>query len=269
MFSLLYETCRLLLSHFLHCFVYALPAQAALALCFYLLKSNAPMGLVFACAVVFFLLNTLYIYSGTQQLLKRKPGVVDFIGAMHWRRTHFDFFLYIAIGMIALSALAVYFIDAVGYVQEEVKRLTDLQSEAEHSGEWSAANSYTVILAGSKFLSYTLLILILLIWMRICRVGIRIAAYVEGYYLRSEEALLLTGQNTLAPLACSFVLIVTVTGYTNFLARQVPHETFLWMLPLLWAGGYFLTVTAHLALWVNVYRVYVKMTGYHMGRINP
>lgn len=267
MFTLLIGTCGLTVRHFLHCLFYSAPAQAFLALALYLLfRGDSDLSHILAAVAAFLASNTLFTYSAARQLFKHKPGHVLLEGIFRWRREHNDFFIFITLGIIVLSILSVYFIDAVDFLLENLYLLKEKQAESPGRAG-VAAGSYSALALGSRVSATALMIAVLLMWRYVCCIGIRIPAYIDGYYLRAEEAMDLTRASQLAMMLISFFCIISVTTFADIIIADVPPNLLREAVPLIWAFGYYIVVLMHLALWVSFYNMHVKRTSYHMARL--
>ena len=271
MFALLIHTFELLLKHILSCFIYSLPSQLIFAIIFYLLLSGTEVATVTVAVFgfLFLIVNTLFFYAAVQQMLAA-PGHnrIDFVKVLRWRQhIHTDFFLFITIGMMILSLLSLYFIDAVNYMFNlpDVFNQQRQENQSETAVYSMAYSGYTTLIFGSRIVAFVLLVIIINIWAYICRVGIRIPAYVEGYYLRSQEAAQLQRGSVLDAMATSFICIIAVTWLADFLISDAPQAG-RWFELLVWTLSYFFIIVIHLAMWVYMYQKNVKKAGYHMTR---
>lgn len=269
--SLLFNTCSLLITHFMHCMAYAAPALTLLFAMLYTIHNDYQTVYVVVAALLFIIANTLFIYAASEQMLKQNAGSVDIMRALVWRQRHNDFFVFISLGIIILVVLSIYFIDAIDYFGDLIDTMIKDQQAIQSGGGTGSytENAYSVFIFGSRLISAGLLLLLLFIWSYLCRTGIRIPAHVEHYYLRIEEARNLTQQHKICILAVSLLFISAINAFSDIVlvryAEQAQQDRLLTI--TVWTIGYFFMVISHVAIWTHTYVMLVKNTGYHMNRV--
>lgn len=265
MFFLLVETCRLLVQHLLHCFVYGLPMMTALFLTLRALLLQQSAAVVLLWAGAFLVGNALYIHASSRQMLKHEVGEVDIAGAFRFEISHFDFLLFVTLGVAAMAAMGLYLADITQYLTERFEAMEEETAELDRFDQYSVMRSIDFLKGGSMILISVVVVVLLRFWLHLCRTGVRIPALAEGYYIRTEEAVSLTESDKWSALAVSLLFVVAVTAFADILTGDLSIES-AWVVCATWAGGYFVTITAHISMWTHMYQMSVKATGYHMAR---
>ncbi|MCH9705686.1 MAG: hypothetical protein K0U15_06150 [Proteobacteria bacterium] len=269
MFFTLVNVCYLTLAHLRYSIVYGLPTLLTfgISILYFQKQEQVNWWYMSACIVLLLVLNTLFIYATCRQMLRPPRGEINFLNAIIWRRQHSDFFVFIGLGMIVFVTLSIYALDVAAYLYEKATALGIEQATAAANGSSANHSIYKTLEIGSRLLSYLLLFITLIVWSYICRWGIRIPAYVEGFYLRSEEALDLMRGSLLTILSISLFIIVGVIGIVHVVSTEALATGQEWLMLLLWPLSYFFAITMHIALWVHLYQMLVKASGYHMTRL--
>lgn len=279
MFRLLWGALALALGNARACFFYALPTLALFAAAVrLLLDPAAPAWWSGLCVAALLPVKTLFVYAIAAEMLHPTRGRLNWRQWFGWRARHGDFFLFVGMGMLVMGVLAVYFVDAMNYLwaRAEYYRLafqaateaTGMTGEAAAMEVYSSRyGSYAALAAGSKALAVGVLVAALVMWSAWVRMGIRIPAHVEGYYLRREEAFGLTRHLGWAAMAVSLFVIAGVSAMGDVVAEELGGLSEVWRATVVWTGVYFVLVVVHVGLWVYIY-FGVKKSGYYMSRLS-
>lgn len=270
MFRLLFETCYL----FVHCIAGGL-LYAAGALFFFfsgiavvLVDSEitpTPIAYIAVLMFLFLIANTLYIYATAKHMLH--PGdPIDYFSGIRWRKAHNDFFVFIGIGMFLIAVIVVYFYDSFSYIMELTDTLKQEKVEMQiNRTSPLIMGSLSVLLLGSQLLSSLLLFASLFLWTYLCRIGLRIPAHADGYYIRAKEALELTNGHSIPIIALSLLFLSATFFFVDVAcARLLPDDPAAWQYAAAFSAGYFVLMQLHIALWVCLYKD--KTRGY---KLNP
>ena len=258
MLSLLFQTIQRFVIHIRAGVVFALPA---LALLFALRgKMEDPAAGVLQLGgllVAFLLAAALQCHAAAGHLLRLSPAPLRVFHALRWRKTHTDFFLYVVLGAALAAALAAYFYDTAFVLNDYAEALRQKQADASdrQSGLLAAAAF------GARATSALFLFLTLLVWRRVCRVGVRIVAHADGKHLRAEDAMALTNERGGAMFALSLLFFAAASGVYFYAAGWLPAGGRVWLL----VACYFVLSQLHLALWAQVY--FEISQKHHIGKL--
>ena len=265
MLYLFFRACFLFVIHAVHSATYAAVALLFLLNAAALFALDKNYELVTLFFTLFILTNTLYLYAATRQMRKDNPTIA-YRANMRWSSKHNEMLFFVISGSMLFAALAFYVSDFMFTLREIAN---DIEKEVKQRGDDPFSVLVGVphlLIVGSRLLSLFLLLLSLWLWNFFCRIGIRIPALTDGYYLRINEAMELTHQNTFAVTTVSLFFIVSVSALASTVIGKIPtpppHP---WILPLVYTVAYFVLAQLHIGLWVALYE---KVTvNYKMNRL--
>ena len=78
--------------------------------------------------------------------------------------------------------------------------------------------------------------------------------------------MLLTQHDKGASMLVSALFIVSITTFVDILTEGMTIADSAVLICALWTSGYFIILTAHIAMWTHLYQMNVKAPGYHMAR---
>lgn len=270
MVPLLIGTCGVMIINLHHALVYALPSLLTLMVAAYLFFSERlPELYTFIALGVFFIANTLFMYALCREMMESTGTLTtNILRALIWRREHTEFFIFIGIGVIMMAIISIYFLDMVTFLSRQADVMRELQLKIELTARTSfTVGGYSVLATGSRAASIIVFVLTIWLWMRLSRMGIRIPAYTEGYYLRTSEALELVEPFKWSIFFLSFLFIIAGNGIMRLLSQAYIDDSPIGANILAWLAGYFFMAVMHIAMWSRIYIIAVKMRNYPMTRL--
>ena len=245
--------------HLFRALLYSAPSQIVLFLLVRSVLTDAPWQQILTYTLIFLATNTLYVYANIQNIVTGvAPKILTF---MRWMRHHSDFLIFVNGGIMIVGGLSIYLID-VAITLYEINQ--NLEEQRVDKGYYAYQFRGIAVLAfGSKISILLSIGASIWAWVYFCRVGIRIPAYVAGYYMRTEVALDLTRAYILLILILSLLFIVPSVG-ALFLLPDATADNARFALSI--ALVYFILMQTHMCLWIALFREVTRDYKY-MGKV--
>ncbi len=173
-----------------------------------------------------------------------------------WIRHHIDFFIFVNIGIIFLTFIALSIASLLPAILDTI--IETNQESQEYTGILPI-NPHTHKSGGLSILLIGLVLLCLWIWSYICKIGIRIPAHSDGRYLREDHAIEVIEQYKYK-IYVSSILVMLLSGIAIHKTSLLPENLAVVTLPIVFSVVYFFIVHSHLAMWSVVYKEIVTKT---------
>ena len=265
MFSILYQMSYVAFYGTRRSLMYALPLLLFIfTTCVIYLNFKPPLLLALAVVGGFLFLGALYLIAVLTAML-RPQDAFRFIESLRWRRRHWDFLGFSAAAFLLLGVLIVILGDLAHTLHVYSLALESKPtSAAAHDAYGYEQGGRLIFLFGSRLLAGVFLVATFILWIFFFRTGIKVPAYVEGYSLRSDEALDLTRLYRWQITAMS--LLVNVPLLAALLAIIPPWEGLAWWFKsLISCAVVWLFLHMNMSLLIGMYWTYTQ--GYSMQRL--
>lgn len=258
MFNLLHRTVLIAVNGAAHSFQYAAPfmtAVAAVAAVYWRGDLLPPFGAAILALVVLAAFGIPYIGAVLHTMLRGETP--PFVQVLRWRLRDLDFLLFMAAAFLFGGLLIVLIADIGMNLYDYAALQEDNPTRGEKYGYGEGAA--LVLLFGSRTFAAVFFIAAILLWSYFSRSAMRIAAYMDGYDLSSDEAMVLTRHYKLQIMAVS---LLVNTGL-SIAVVSTPWGLWEWWLQAIMAGvAAWVFLHINLALSVAMYEKYAA--GYQM-----
>ena len=241
-------------------FFYALPAAACLFAAAWLWLEGAHPAFVAAPLVAASLACTQFIVATVRKMINPHFSP-KYREAMRWTRASSDLYFFIALAFAAMGALSVFLLDAAVHLYEYSTKVSAARVRQLAEGGLEKAGlrtSFIVVIFGSRTLALAALLTAVALWIRLCRIGIRIPAHVEGYYISPSEAMEITQGRGWHLLALSLIINGGISALGGALLTAVGHsfdsETPNWASAATTAAGLWVVGLLNAGYWTAIYR---------------
>ncbi|MGI9297887.1 MAG: hypothetical protein ACR2QC_08320 [Gammaproteobacteria bacterium] len=264
MFHLLYQAVAVAVHGMAHSFRYAAPFMAAAAVAVTVYRRGdllSPSGSTLLAAAVFFVFGPPYISAVLHIMLHGKPP--PFMRVLRWQWRDLDFLLFMA-GSFLFGGMLILFVADVGMSLGDYAALrespeTETEAKPQYAGYGYGEGATIVVVFGSRAFAAGFFLAALWLWGYFFRAAVRIPAYMDGYDLRTGEAMTATRNHSLQIVAVSLLINVGL----SVAAVSAPWSAAEWWLQAVMAGvSAWAFLHFNLALSVAMYQEYTA--GYSM-----
>lgn len=266
-FSLILRSVTTFVGHIASSFFYFLPTLVLLSLTAFYILGDLPILDLRALDIhrlyvdgtlifLFLYTNTLYVYASCQHIVKGHHDVL-FKNWFAWEKHHGDFLLFVGLGFTLLTLLTIFFLDFIQFLIALGERLERARDLSAASGlPQTDVGQLTILLFGSEIAAAVFVVISVFMWQFSCRVGLRIPAYTNGFYVRAEEALQLTGAHSKSIFLTSLFFIIGASSLIKICTNAFVGTDTTASLPIVVTAviTYFITSQLHIAMWVSIYR---------------
>ena len=259
MFDLLYRAAAIAVHGAAHSFQYAAPfmaaASASAALSHWRDGWLSPLSAALLSLAVLTAFGVPYVGAVLHTMLRGETP--PFRDVLRWRRGDFDFLMFVAAAFLFGGMLTALVAEIAATIHDYAEALASRPSPEEKYGYRSGIVLFALF--GSRTFAAIFFICALLLWSYFFRTALRIPAYMDGYDLRSEEAMTLTRHYRLQILAASLLMNTGLSAA----AASAPWGVAEWWARAIMVGiAAWSFLHANLALSTAMYQKYTR--GYKM-----